>query len=234
MRQQALLHADHEHHGKFEALGRMERDQRHPIRRLIQLVLVADERNFLQETSEALGCGDLVELGGVVAQLRDVRPALLTVVGPVLDDGLEARALEGGVEDGRRRLGRHHRHQPAHEIGEDAELGARPRSKVRVLAGCLHGIPEADVARLGPGIQLLDRLRADPARRHVDDPSKRHAVGGVASQPDVPERVLHLAPLIEAGPTDKLVRDPEPHQRFLEHATLGVDPVGNRDVAIAQ
>ena len=68
----------------------MERDERHPIGDVLQLVLVADERHLLEEAGQALRRGDLVELGRVAAQLEQVRPALLAVLGAVLDRRLEA------------------------------------------------------------------------------------------------------------------------------------------------
>ena len=167
------------------------------------------------------GARDLVELGRVVAQLEEVRPALLAVIGPVLDRLAEARALEGGVEDRRRRLGRDHRHQPLHELAEDAELRARAGRQVRVLAGGQHRLPQRGAARLGPGGELLDGLRADPPRRHVDDPQQRDPVRRIAGQADVAEGVLDLAPLVEADAAHELVRDAEAHERLFEHAATG-------------
>ena len=136
MRQQALLHPDDEDDRELQPLGGVERDQGHPVGQLVELVLVADQRHLLQEAGEALRRGDLVELGGVVAQLEDVGPALLAVIGPVLDGRLQAGALERRVEDRRGRLGGGHGHQPAHEIGE-----ARPAGRARAAPGSGSGRP---------------------------------------------------------------------------------------------
>ena len=120
-------------------------------------------------------------------------------------------------------------------------MSAKPASAVRARgarfgfwSARLDRLPQADAARLGPGAQLLHRLLADPARRHVDDPLQRHAVGGVARQPHVGQRVLDLAALVEAGAADELVRDAEAHERLFQHPALGVDPIADGDLAVAQ
>jgi hypothetical protein len=105
MGQQPLLQPDDEDDRELEPLGRVEGDERDAVRHVLQLVLVADERHLLEEAGEPLGRGDLVELGGVAAQLEHVRPALLALVGAVVDGRLQARPLERGVEDRRWRLG---------------------------------------------------------------------------------------------------------------------------------
>ena len=66
----------------------------------------------------------------------------------------------------------------------------------------------AEAAAAGPGrvLQLLERARADAARREVDDPQEAGVVVRVLDQAQVRERVLDLGALEEAQAAVHLVR----------------------------
>ena len=83
-----------------------------------------------------------------------------------------------------------------------------------------HGCPEC-----------LDGLVADRPGRHVDDPLEGDRVRVAAQDPQVGQRVLHLAALVEAGPADQLVADPVAQERLLDRPALGVRAVHHGDVA---
>ena len=57
------------------------------------------------------------------------------------------------------------------------------------------------------------------------DPLERHAVGVGAEHPQVGQRVLDLAPLVEPRPADELVADAVAEERLLDRAGLRVHPV---------
>ena len=70
-----------------------------------------------------------------------------------------------------------------------------------------------------------------PALGHVEHPLDAHLVGRVDDRPQVGHRVLDLAPVVEAGAADHLVRHAEAHHRLLDHAALGVGAVEHGHLA---
>ena len=71
-------------------------------------------------------------------------------------------------------------------------------------------------------LQLLERARADAARRKVDDAQERAVVVGRRDEAQVGERVLDLGALEEAHAAVDAVRHAGAEQRVLEHARLRV------------
>ena len=82
-----------------------------------------------------------------------------------------------------------------------------------------------------PVVDPADRGVADAALGHVDDPLDAHLVGRVGDGPEVGDRVLDLAPVVEPRAADHLVRDAHAHEVLLEHAALRVGAVEDGDVA---
>ena len=74
------------------------------------------------------------------------------------------------------------------------------------------------------------RLVAQAARRRVQDAREREGVVRIPDQPQVGQRVLHLAALIERHPADDLIRESERAELVLDRARLRVRPVQNGDV----
>ena len=234
MREQPLLEPHDEYDRELEPLCRVQGDQRDPIWPVLQLVLVADQRDLLEQALQAFGDGQLVKLGRMVAQLQQVGPALLPLFAPVLDQVAQAGSVIDRVEQRRRSLACGNRGQSVHQVREPAQRSLRSGGQVGILLDALDGLPNADPACISECTQGLQRLLPDPAGRNVDHALERHPIGGVAREPDIAERVLYLAPLIEAGAADKLVRDPEADERLLQDAALRVDPIGDRDLPIPQ
>ena len=90
-----------------------------------------------------------------------------------------------------------------------------------------HGVR----TRRDEAAQFLEALLADPPGRDVEHPLVADLIGVVAQDPQVRQRVLDLAALIEARPADELVADAVAQERLFNGAALGVRPVHDRDVA---
>ena len=92
-------------------------------------------------------------------------------------------------------------------------------------------VPEADAVlprqRLDAGLGAV----ADAALGDVEDAAQRDLVVGVDEDPQVGQRVLDLAPLVEAHPADDAVGQAAADEHFLEHTGLGVGAVEHGDVA---
>ncbi len=180
---------------------------------------------------------EVVVAGRDRAQLEQVRPALLAVLGAVGQHRPVARRLEDLVEQLGQRQHADPRPQPADE---------RPRTRRARCASAARG-PPARPARpprsrprscrpRGPRPRAATSivLSPMPARRDVDDPLEADAVGVRAQDPQVGERVLDLAPGVEPRAADELVAEAVAQERFLDRPGLGVHPVHDRDVAGAE
>ena len=71
---------------------------------------------------------------------------------------------------------------------------------------------------------------ADAPAGHVEDALEGRHVMVVAQRAQVGERVLDLAPLVEARAADELVAQPVAQERLLDGPALGVGAVHDRDV----
>ena len=71
-------------------------------------------------------------------------------------------------------------------------------------------------------LDLLDRLRADAARRHVDDAAQGDRVLRGEDEPEVGEDVLHLLPLVEADAAEDEVRDARAQEALFDEPALRV------------
>ena len=176
-----------------------------------------------------------VELAGDADQLLEVldpplgldRPLRLerVEVAALGEDRLEQLGDGAGAVGGLGALA-----QAAHRLGEPAHRLQRRGAQAGHPLGLGEHVPDV----LAGGVRVREQPRlgrlADPAARRVDDPRERHRVGRVRDQAQVGDRVLDLGALVELRAPDHLVGDLEPHQRVLEHAALGVDPVEDRDL----
>ena len=93
------------------------------------------------------------------------------------------------------------------------------------LVGADEGLPEGDPLALGQRLDARLGPLADAALGGVEHPADRDLVGGVDQHPQVGQRVAHLAPLVEAHPTDDLVGLAGADEHLLEDARLGVGAV---------
>ena len=164
------------------------------------------------------------EGGRRVHQLAQVLDAVLAfLLGLVVGDQGAAldHVLDGLGQRERRRLVA----QPLDQRDEGPDLaggGARAHPGDRRI--------ERGVRRARDVLQLLDRARADAARREVHHPQERGVVVRVLHQPQVGQRMLDLGALEEAQPAVDTVRDAGREQRVLEHARLRVRAVQDRHV----
>ncbi len=228
-REQALLQAHHEHGGKLESLGAVQRHQLHAVAALGGLGLAGLERRVRQERRQQRQV--VLELG---------REALRRVdqLVEVLDAGLAARVLflrvvlpqPGVLDHAPDLLVQLEAGDPCGEALDQADEAGegrrRPRRQDRQQR--LRRVPQrrAGAARGLP--QPLERGLADAARRQVDDALEGHVVGAVLRQAQVGQRVLDLGALEEAQAAVHAVGDARGHQRLLEGARLGVGTVEDR------
>src|SRR5262249_13964000 len=90
--------------------------------------------------------------------------------------------------------------------------------------------PERAVSLAGPGAQQVYRLRADAARRHIQNAKQGDIVLGVKDQPHVGQRVLDLGALVEAEAPQDAIADLLPPERLFERPRLRVRAVEHGDV----
>ena len=239
VREDALLHARDEDDGELEPLGGMERDECDGIRTCLVRILVRDQRRLLQEAIQGVVRRKVVVARRDGPQFEQVRPALLALLRSVGEHGPVAGLLDHGVEQLRQGQHPNPRPQPSHQRGEPAQgsPGTRPQGFDPALCG---GVDRPPVRRrdfplrhdrCGRGPKCLQALLADPARRNVEDPLEAHLVVVVAQDPQIRQRVLHFAALVEAGPADQLVTDVVAQEPLFDRAALGVRPVHDRHVA---
>src|SRR5262249_34501920 len=85
--------------------------------------------------------------------------------------------------------------------------------------------PERAVSLAGPGAQQVYRLRADAARRHIQNAKQGDIVLGMKDQPHVGQRVLDLGALVEAEAPQDAIADLLPPERLFERPRLRVRAV---------
>ena len=226
MREDPLLDADEEHDGELETLRRVQRHQ-HDLVVVVEVVGVGDERHLFEELVEhrelAGGSDELAQVLDASVRLDRVLGLELAEVPGLLDRGLQEVAGTDAVGAG----------ELAESVEQTDEGGdaAHGWAGDAGLVGAAHGVDERD--RLGgrERIELGDARVADAALRHVQDPLDAHLVDRVDDRPQVCHRVLDLAPVVEAGAADDLVRHAEAHERLLDHAALRVGAVEDGDLA---
>ena len=99
------------------------------------------------------------------------------------------------------------------------------------LVGPGQRLDEADPLAVGEQRQSSLGPLADAALGHVEDPPQVDRVGRVGQDPEVGQRVLDLAPLVEPRAADHLVGQLGPDEDLFQGPGLGVGPVEDGDVA---
>ena len=221
----ALLDADEEHDRELEALRRVQSHQDDLVV-VVELIGVGDERHLLHELVDD---GELPGGPDEFAEVLDAGVRLDRVFR--LQLGQVARALECQLEHvaGSVRVIGGGGREPVDQLDELADAAQGLAGHAGLLA-TPQRLDERDALRRGECVELVDARIADPALGGVQDPFHRHLVGRVERRPKVRHHVLHLAPVVEPGSPDDLVRDTDPHERLFEHAALRVRPVQDRDV----
>ena len=204
VREHAVLQADQEHVGELEALGRVQRHEHDGGLVLVlgDVIGVGDEADLLEEP------GDVVELAGprpTSSARFSSRPSASMVCSAWSSVGV-AGPLEDRLEHGGR-PGRHQLGEPVDQRQERLDAARRlgpttPAAGARRSAS-MNGMPWPP----GHGVEPPDGGVADAALGHVEDPLEADLVDRVDDRLDVGERVLDLAPVVEAGAADDLVGD---------------------------
>ena len=233
VRENALLHTGHEHDRELEALHRVHGDERRGGLGLLVLVDVRHERDLLEEARKLLVLGQPNVVLGKRAELLHVGPALLSLLGAVLqvrlitgkrdefvDEPRQGELLSGGPE-------------PRHDLAEgDERVLLAPRNRGDHLR-FLERLTDAYLVLASDREQCGARLVAEAARRGVEHARESERVLRISDEPQVRKRVLHLAALVEGDAADDLVREPEGAEGVLDRARLRVRAVEHGDVARA-
>ena len=109
----------------------------------------------------------------------------------------------------------------------------RPGRDARGVLGAAERGDERDPLPLGERGDRRLRAVPDATLGGVEDAPEIDGVLGVRDDPQVGERVLDLAALVEPRAADDLVRQADPDEHLLEGAGLGVRAVEDGDVARA-
>ena len=151
VREDALLQAADEDDLELEALGGVERDERDLVGVAGVGVLVGHQGRLLQEPVEGIGGLQVAVAIDDLAQLEQVGPAVLAVLGAVHEHGPVARILERQVEQLRQRDQADAAPQALHERTEAAEGLAGPGRQLAGALGCRpEGRPDIAAARRPP------------------------------------------------------------------------------------
>ena len=196
---------------------------------LVEVVGVGDQRDLLEELVEH---GELAGRSDQLAEVLDPAVGLDRVLGLELGEVPGARRSRPAA--GRRGRRRRHRPSSARVVEQVDERGdaAAGRPGDAGLLGAAHRLEEGDRPRRGRTRRACATL-ASPTPR-LGTLSTRLTLtssAGLTTRPQVGHRVLDLAPVVEAGAADHLVRHAHAHERLFDHAALGVGAVEHRDLA---
>ncbi len=231
MREDPLLHPDHEDGPELEALRVVERHERDEAALVADRVLVGDERDVLEEAGERRLLGLLAVLARDADELLEVLDAPARLDRPLRLERVERpRLLEHALEELVDVQLLRERDERLHRRVEAANRPARGGRDAGGL-GIGHRPEERAAGRLGVRDEPLDRRVADAAPRTVRDAQERGRVLRVHEHAQVRGRIADLGALVEARPADDLVRHVLPDEHVLEDARLRVHPVEDRDLA---
>ena len=225
VREQPLFEPGQEHAVELEPLGRVHGHQLQRVLPLRRLVLARLERGVCQERGQRIDRQRLgvslarLKPGGVLldvesrgrgdelAQVLDAVRTLALVAVVLQETAFRHHVLDQLGE--RQIAGRR-----THLLDEGTERGKRLR---RTPAERARRLPQARALRARRILQLLDRARADAARRKVHHAQQRIVVVGRGNQPQVGKCVLHLGPLEEAQTAVDAIGDAGVEQTVLEY-----------------
>ena len=228
-----LLDPDDHHRVELQALGAVQRHQRHGPGVLVVGVDVADQGDLLEIGGQpALGVG----LGAVGVELDGGADELLDVLGRVGillgGKGLLEPAAEIDVADDVRRRTLEALAESAEQGHEGGDLAGGRSAQPGDAGRVFQDVSQTEPAGLGRGLQPIHGRVADAASRAVDHPQQRNLVGGVDEKPQVGQHVLDLAAVEELHPLDDLVGHGGLDEGFLDHPAHGVGAVEDGDAAV--
>ena len=253
VREDAVLEPGQEDDRELQPLGGVQGHQRDDPVALVavgDLVGVGHQRHPLEERLQRPRVDRLVRVGGGLGRLGDIGrvgdelAGHRDQLGEVLDPGLVLRvvgALESGevAAAGQHRLQHHvgrlphvdQQPQVVDHLHERLDRRHRPGGDARRLLDAAQRLEVTDPVALGQRRHAGLGPLADAALGGVEDAPQRDRVARVDQRAQVGERVLDLAPLVEADAADDLVGQADPDEHLLEHPALGVGAVEHRDVA---
>ncbi len=195
-REEPFLESGDDDPVELQALRIVHGDQRHPVGGVAGFLLAgAVELDALEKLDEPLGRAR-IERGGVeelLEVLKLLRPCDLVLFGVIVG---KAGLVDGGIE-------KRHKVLPA-EGGLHA-VDCRGKGRYRVAGagtqaggGNAQGLAQVPAGLSRGGNELLERGRADPARRLVHDAAKAHLVPRIREELEHRDSILHLLALVEA------------------------------------
>ena len=243
VREETLLEPRDEDRGEFEPLRRVHRHELERILARGRFALARLQARMREERREDLllgrarardillrfarGLEAMLEILGERRRRVDELVQVLEPVLPVLLGGvmfLEAARLQHFLDQlvqGERLRGL------AQLVDRRDELRERRPAPAADDAGA-RAVHEAAQAAIGRVLQLLDRARADAARRKIHHAREGGVVVGIRGEAQVGERVLDFLALEEPQAAVDAVGDFGAEERVLEHARLGVRAVEQR------
>src|SRR2546425_1643788 len=233
VRKHPFFHPGHEDDREFKTFDGVHRDERRRWLRVLVFVHVGHERDLLEKARELFLQWERDELLGERPELLDVRPALLSLFRPILEIRLVPGERCELVQEPRQRelLGR--LAQPCHDPPKRAERVLLPLGDRGDQLRLRERVTDAQLVLARARQQRRTRLVAQTARRRVQHACERERIMWILDQPQVRERVLHLATLVEGAATDDLVRQSEPAERVLDRSRLRVRAVEDGDITRA-
>ena len=168
VRKDAVLHGDDVNNRKLQALGGMERHQRHPVGRGVPGIGIGDECCRLKKSAERIDgrrvvCGSretIVELPGRSHEFFDVGESVLSLFVLVLflcEHRAVARPLEHRLKDrGNRRFLPGHGRQFGHEPRKPGTCDRRPLGHAGNRGGVRHRVEPRSPVILGPGCEPVE------------------------------------------------------------------------------
>src|SRR5438309_401186 len=230
VRKDPFLHPGPESDGEVEPLYGVHRDERRRGLRVLVLVDVGHERDLLEEARQLLVLWKSGELFGESPELLDVCPALLPLFGPVLEVSLILRERRDLVEQLRKGDLLASAAKLRHHLSEGGERLLLPFGDRRDDLGLRERTARTQLVLTRGSEERGARPVAETARRGIEDARERERIVGIPDQPQVRERVLHLAALIERHAADDLVCEPERAEFVFDRARLRVRPVEDGDI----
>ena len=247
VREHPFFHPDEKDDRKLETLGVVQGHERHRTRRLHGVDVRNQGRGFEEllqapETGHAvpgliakIGCRPpLFELGRNGQQLLKVfHPAerldralafQLCDVSRIVEDRLHDRPGSIGSSGD----------QQVHQGDKLGERVGGSRRKTRVLTGALHCLIEGDALGLGHAVDVTNRGVPNTALGYVHDSLHRHRVCGIHDCLEVGHDVLDLAPVVELGTANHLIRHAVADKDFFDDTGLGVGAIEHRHVGSRQ
>ena len=190
--QHSVFDPGDDHHGKFQALGRVQRHHADAVFLLVPAVDVSEDRGQLQEVGQRTLRMVSIVFNRGSKQLADVRLALLRFfVARFLEHALVAGLPQYGAEDALDRFLPRLADLPV-DLSEAVERLALTGGEEVVELLAEDDVEKSPAKLTCDALQAGDRSLAHAPRRHVDDSLEALAVPGVVKDSQEAEQILDL------------------------------------------